>query len=366
MPSWSGVFGVDQASVQLTFSSYIVSYGLAQVVYGPLSDRYGRRQLMLFGLAVAVVGSVAAALASSLVTLTMARFVQGVGAAAGMVLGRAMVQDYFSGSDRARVMAYIGMAMGICAPLATVIGGQLHVRIGWRANFFLISTLAIILFITTWRTLPRDQRENVGQTHWLREMLNAYAHLARVPEFLAYVGILALSTGSFYIYLAGAPSVLANYGVGPASVGFFIMVLPLSYIVGSFLTSRLIKHTSESRLMLVGQCLGIAGVSLVFLLALAQVQSPFAVAAPLILLGIGQGLLMPSTLAGTVSVVPALAGAAVGIAGLAQQLAGAVGGYVIGIFAHNGALMMGALMSMFMIGALGSQLILRHLQRRAK
>lgn len=363
MPEWEGVFGVSQASVQLTFSAYVVAFGVAQVIYGPLSDRYGRRNLLLFGFALAAAGSLAAAAASGLTALTLARFVQGTGAAAGMVLGRAMVQDYFSGAERSRVMAYIGMAMGLCAPIATVFGGQVHVHFGWRANFVVIALLAAVFFLATIYVLPADSRTNAIRAHWLREMIDAYSSLARVPEFLAYVAILSLSTGSFYIYIAGAPSVFAHYGVGPGRVGFFIMFVPLSYIAGSFLTSRLIRRFADAELMLAGHCVSLTGLTILFVLAVIDVPSPFAVAGPLILLGIGQGLLMPSTLAGTVSVVPALAGAAAGAAGLAQQLCGAFGGYVIGLFEHNGAVKLGVVMLTFMLSAFAAQLYLRRMRR---
>lgn len=364
MPEWAQLFNVAQASVQLTFSMFVVAFGVTQVVYGPLSDRYGRRRLLLFGFGLAAVGSLAGAMASDLTALTIARLVQGAGAGAGMVLGRAMVQDFFSGADRSRAMAYVGMAMGLCAPIATVVGGQLHVHFGWRANFVLIALLAGVLMISIWRVIPADTVTRTGQAHWLREMLDAYAQLMRVPAYLAYVAILALSTASFYIYLAGAPSVLVNYGVGPAEVGFFIMFVPISYIVGSFLTSRLVKYFADPGLMLVGQCISLAGIVILLILALIGVPSPFAVAGPLILLGLGQGLLMPPTLVGTVSVVPALAGAAAGAAGLAQQLCGAFGGYAIGLFDHRGAVKLAVLMLLFMGAAFASQLLLRRLHAR--
>lgn len=366
MPSWRGVFNASQASVQLSFSSFVLAFGVAQVIYGPLSDNYGRRRLLMFGFVLAALGSVAAAFASTLPALTVARFIQGAGAGAGMVLGRALVQDNFTGADKARVMAYIGMAMGMCAPVATVVGGQLHVYFGWRANFVLSAVLACVLLLTTWSGLPPDAHSSATRSHWFRDMMNAYGQLLRVPTFIAYSGIVALSTGTFYLYLAGAPSVLANYGVGPSAVGFFIMFVPVSYIAGNFLTSRLVKRFGESNLMFVGQCLGITGITLVLALALWGVRTPFAVAGPLLILGLGQGLLMPSALAGTVSVIPAVAGAAAGVAGLAQQLSGAFGGYAIGFFKHDSAVDLAVLMLLFMVAAFASQLWLRRLQSKAR
>jgi len=142
MQEWSAIFGSSQAAVQLTFSGYVVAYGVLQLVYGPLSDRWGRKRVLLLGLAVGCAGSVAAALAPDLNTLVAARVLQGAGCAAGMVVGRALVQDLFLGPQRTRVLAYAGMAMGLVPPIATVLGGQLHVSLGWRANFVLIALLA--------------------------------------------------------------------------------------------------------------------------------------------------------------------------------------------------------------------------------
>jgi len=132
MQEWGALFGTDQASVQLTFSAYVITYGSLQLVYGPLSDRYGRKGVLMVGLSLACAGSLLAALAPSLQVLTLARGVQGAGSAAGMVIGRSMVQDLFHGPARTRVMAYIGMALGLCPPLATLLGGKF--MCGWAGK----------------------------------------------------------------------------------------------------------------------------------------------------------------------------------------------------------------------------------------
>jgi len=362
MQEWGADFGASQASVQLTFSGYVAAYGLLQLLYGPLSDRMGRKKILLFGLALAFVGSVAAALAGDLLTLTLARVVQGAGSAAGMVVGRAMVQDLFAGPQRTRVMAYVGMAMGLCPPAATIIGGQLHVLWGWQANFVLTAAMAAGLFVAAWRGLPGAVPSSAVQPHWLGAMLASYARLAREPAFLLYVAILAMATATFYTFLGGAPIVLGSYGVGPEGVGFHIMCIPLSYIVGNYLTSRLAHRMGEERIMLVGQAATLGGLVLVIALALAGVNTPLALSLPLILLGIGHGLLMPPTLAGTVGVVPALAGSAAAVAGLMQQLTGAAGGYAVGLFTHHGALNLGWLMLGFALCAAVAQVALRRLE----
>ena len=344
MQEWGAIFERDQAAVQLTFSGFVVAYGVLQLVYGPVSDRLGRKRVLLFGLALACVGSVLAALAGSLSMLVGARVLQGAGCAAGMVVGRAMVQDLFEGPERTRVMAYVGMAMGFCPPLATVVGGQLHVRLGWQANFVLMALMSVGLWVAAWRGLPEHQRAAAVPAHWLSAMLASYRRLGQEPAFIAFVVILSSTTASFYAFLAGAPIVLGSYGVGPAGVGFYIMVGPLSYIVGNFLTTYLVHRWHERRIMRVGQALTVTGISTMVGLSLAGWHTPLAFALPMVMLGLGNGLLVPPALAGTVGLVPALAGAAAAVAGLMQQLMGAVGGFMVGLFSHDDAVHLGLLM----------------------
>lgn len=364
MPSWAGLFDVQQASVQLTFSAFVVAYGGAQIFYGPLSDRHGRRRLLLVGFGLAALGSLACALATSLPWLIAARALQGMGAAAGMVIGRAMVQDFFSGADKPRMMAYTGMVLGLCPPTATLLGGQMHVHFGWRANFMVLTVVALILLAAAWKVLPRDERKPSVHDHWLAEMFAAYRALARMPVFLCYGVILSMCTGSFYVFLAGTPLVLASYGVGPARVGLFIMAVPLSYIAGNFVVSRLLHSSTEARLALTGQCAACAGPLLALVLAFADVRSPYALALPMTLLGFGHGLLMPSTLSGTISVIPALAGSAVAATGLGQQMFGAVGGWAVGLVPHDDARYMAAMMLAFMSLALVMQIVVMRLKLR--
>jgi len=359
MQEWGTLFNTRQADVQLTFSGYVVAYGALQLVYGPLSDRHGRKPILMLGLVVAGLASVMAALATDIATLTAARVLQGAGSAASMVVSRSMVQDLFTGAQRTRVMAYIGMALGMCPPLATLIGGQIHVRYGWQTNFVLLAVLAAVLLVAAWLGLPRVAKPAPAPGHWLRTMLSAYARLLREPRFLLYVAILAATTATFYAFLAGAPIVLKGYGIGPDGIGWFIMAVPVSYILGNFMTSRLIQQAGESRVMAWGQALTLGGLVVMLALGLGGVQTALAVALPLLLLGFGHGLLNPPALAGTVGVLPALAGSAAAVAGLMQQLTGAAGGYLVGLVPHHGAVNLGWMMLAFALTGATAQFFLR-------
>lgn len=364
LPDWAVRFGASQASAQLTFSAYVAAYGGLQLVYGPLSDRLGRKPVLLFGLVLAFAGSLLAAFAPDLAVLTLARGLQGAGSAAGMVVGRALVQDHFHGHERTRMMAYIGMTLGLCPPLASLLGGQVHERLGWQVNFLLMAALAVLAFIAAWRGLPAKQPAPHQQAHWLRALLDAYTRLAREPAFLLYVLVLSMTTATFYAFLAGAPIVLARYGVGPGEVGWYIMAIPFPYVLGNLLTSRLVHRWGDRTVMGLGQAAVLAGLGLMLALAFAGLRTPLAFALPLVLLGVGHGLLMPSALSGSVGLIPALAGAAAAVAGMLQQLTGAFSGYAVGLLTHEGPVNLGLLMlGLTLTGLLAQGVLFRFVLR---
>jgi DHA1 family bicyclomycin/chloramphenicol resistance-like MFS transporter len=365
MQDWPAIFGAGQAGVQLVFSGYVAAYGGMQLVYGAVSDRVGRKPVLLTGLALACVGSALAAVAPTLPMLVAARVLQGAGAAAGMVIGRALVQDLFTGRERTRVMALVGMTMGLVPPLAMVIGGQLHVRLGWQANFALAAAVGVALFVAAWRGLP-DTRPPRSEGEGWGTLVTGYARLLRMPAFLLYVVMLASTTSTFYTFLGGAPLVLKGYGVTPEQIGWYVMSIPVAYMFGNILTTRLIQRRGDRSIMAIGQALTVAGLLGVLVLGLGGWHTALALALPLMLLGIGHGLLAPPTLTGTVGLVPALAGSAAAVAGLMQQLTGAFGGFVVGLMPHQGPVNLGLVMLAFTAcGVLAQVLLFGGLLRRA-
>jgi MFS transporter, DHA1 family, multidrug resistance protein len=224
----------------------------------------------------------------------------------------------------------------------------------------LIAVLSVVLLLAAWQGLPDHRKPDTGQPHWLRAMAASYARLAHEPAFILYAVILSTTTAAFYAFLAGAPIVLRSYGVGPDGIGYYIMFIPVSFIAGNYLTTHLAHRMGERPIMALGQISTASGLVLMLALGLAGLNTPLAFALPLILFGIGHGLLMPPALAGTVGLIPALAGSAAAGAGLTQQLMGAVGGYAVGLFTHEGAVNLGWLM----LGFTGCAVIAQRLLHR--
>jgi len=363
MQEWSALLDATQAQVQLTFSGYVFAYGGFQLIHGPLSDRIGRKPVLQGGLVMAIAGTALAIAAPDVHTLIAARVLQGAGTAAGMVVSRALIQDLFDGAQRTRMMALVGMTMGLCPPLATLLGGQLHVHLGWQSNFVLILVLAVLLLVAAWRVLPTTARAPRSDEPWLSPLVSGYGRLLRERVFLLYVLGVATATATLYTFMAGAPIVLGSYGVKPQHLGWYIMAVPTPYILGNLLAARLVNRLGDRRLMALGHGITLVGLSLMLLLALAGVNSPLALVLPLTLMGAGHGLLMPPSLSGVVSVLPALAGSAAAIAGLLQQFVGALGGYVVGLVSHDDAVNLAWLM--LVLGLLGA-LSLLGLPRRTR
>ncbi len=331
MQDWAALFDASPGSVQWTLGGYVGAFGVGQIVCGALSDRLGRKAVLLGGLAVVVVGSALAAAASELWLLTLARAAQGVGCAAGAVGGRAAVQDLFVGRARTRMMAAIGMTMGVGPPLGILLGGQLHAHAGWRAGFVLVAVLASALWLATWLGLPR-QRPIAAQTPFgLRAMWRGYMQLLRLPVFSWHVAVLAMTTAAFYSFLGGGPLTLLGMGVSVERLGLYMMYPSAGFIVGNIMTQQWLRRGVDERaLMRRGQSMAVLAPAVILLLASLDVHSPLALALPMLLLGVGHGLLIPPTLTVTVGVVPLLAGSAAALAGLLQQLAGAMGSVAVG------------------------------------
>lgn len=361
MQEWKELLNTSQASVQLSFSAFIVAFAVGLLVWGPLSDQYGRRRMLAGGAVIAGLASIAAALATGIEMLTLARIVQGIGASAGGVVARAMVQDQFDGSERTRVMAYIGAAMGLSPVVSSLLGGYIHVTLGWQANFYLIAGLSVLLMFLI-RALPGRRLDHQLGPATIWGVVGGFGQLIRDRRFRACTLLSAGAFGAFLTFMAGSPVVLGGFGVGPEHVGLYIMAAPLCYIVGNLMTTRLVGRFSESQLMSIGYGLSMMSLALVVLTQVIYMPTALAFVLPMTLFGLGNGLTVPTSLVGTVGAIPALAGSAAALAGLTQQLSGALGSFLVGLVPHQGAINLIVIMTVLAMPGLYSLTLLRRMK----
>lgn len=319
LPAIAETFGATYTVASLALGAYLALTGLAQLVIGPLSDRYGRRPVLLASMSVFAVASLGAALAQDMNTFLAFRMGQSV-AAAGSILSMAMVRDTHDERGAARTLATIAMVMALAPLLGPMLGGVLDTVAGWRAIFWFYAALAAALVVlVALRVGETRPPEAPGSTREpIRELL-------RDPRFWAPALTTATSRTGFYIFIAGAPLVATRtYGVSSAVVGVYIGSITAGFIAGAALARRLALELAPERLMIAGRLVAAAGPTLA-LLALAVTPLPSLLYfAATICVGLGNGLTIPASNAATLSARPNRAGSAAGIEGALTVGLGAI------------------------------------------
>jgi DHA1 family bicyclomycin/chloramphenicol resistance-like MFS transporter len=368
LPAIQAEFGVATSTAQFIVSLSILCVALSTLVYGPLSDRHGRRPVLLAGLALFVFGSVVCVFAQSIGLLIAARVVQAVGGAAGLVLTRAIVRDMFDREATARVLAYLMMAMVVAPMLSPLIGGFLTDTVSWRAIFVFTAAAGAVVLLAVVLRLP-ETRATAAAGASLAAMLRGFAALLRSPVFCAYAAQSAVLMSMFYVFTATTPYLMVFVFKRPATeYGLYFMLLSVGYIIGSFVSTRLTPRIGIDRTILLGSAFCVAGGTGVFALAVAGIWGPLALFLPLALSTMANGLAQPNLQAVAVSINPALAGSASGLLTFAQMGLAAASTQFVGTLDHDSPVPLGAtliVMSTIGLVAFGGTLRFRQLRRAA-
>ena len=327
LPRIGTSFGVSYAVVQLLLSLYLAALALAQLVIGTLSDRFGRRPVLLAGLALFLLGSLACALARDFTVLLLGRMVQAVGGCAGLVLSRAMVRDLFERERAASMIGYVTMGMAVVPMVAPAVGGFLDEGFGWRSSFWLLVGVGALMLALVALRLGETRRAG-GEPGGLLRGLPAL--LGSLP-FWAYALTAAFASAMFFAFIAGGPYVMAEIlGRGPSEYGLWAMAVSGGYILGNFFSGRYAMRFGVRRMIRMGNALCLAAVALMFLLLGVGLHHPATLFGPMFVVAMGNGVSLPSAIAGAVSVRPDLAGAAAGLAGTLQVGMGALVASAVG------------------------------------
>jgi len=330
MPEIMRGLGTDHAMIQLVLSAYLFSTAAAQLTLGTLSDRFGRRPVLIGGLILFIIASAICTVADSIVVLIGARILQGGGGCVGIVLGRAVIRDRYDRDRAASMLGYVTMGFALAPMVGPVIGGLLNDNVGWRSIFALQTALGIVVAITSYVFLPEthDPAKTAGDRPTLR---HSFVTLARIPAFWAYALTCAFGTAVFFSFLGGTPFVATDMlGMTGTEYGLYFVLVPGGFLIGNFLTARYSQRVGIHLMVVAGSLIALVAVLGMAAVFAAGWYHPLALFVPMYAIGFANGLTLANALAGAVSVRPDLAGAASGLAGSMQIGFGAIATVVIG------------------------------------
>ncbi|AUH33993.1 multidrug effflux MFS transporter [Paracoccus tegillarcae] len=334
LPSMALDFGVDYALMQISVSGYIAASAILQLLAGPLSDRFGRRPVMLGGIAIFILATIGTLLATTAAVFLTFRMLQAV-ITVGMLIPRAAIRDMYSGDRAASMIGYVTMGMAVVPMIAPMIGGVLDETVGWRANFALMGLLGLGVFVWAWR----DMGETVSEGGVpMRQQIANYPLVLRSIRFWGYCLTATLTSGTFFAYLGGAPFVGQRvFGLSSAEVGYYFAAPSIGYLLGNFLTARFSSRVGLIRLILVGALICFVVLASALAADLAGARQPLLFFGAIAFMGLGNGLVLPSANAGMMSVRPELAGTASGLGGAMAIAGGAALSALAGSLLKEGA-----------------------------
>lgn len=332
LPAMTEWFATDYRLMQLSVSLYLGVSAALQIVIGPVSDRFGRRSVLLWSFALFLVATAGTLLAGDVTTFLAFRMMQAV-IAAGMVLSRAVIRDMVPAEQAASMIGYVTMGMAFVPMVGPMIGGALDEAFGWQANFALLFLLGLGILWMIWADLGETA---AGHRARFADQARQYPELLASPRFWGYCLAAAFASGAFYAYLGGAPYVGSEvFHLPPGRLGLYLGAPALGYAAGNFLAGRYSAHYGIDRMILAGTLLTTAGMAILALLSLAGLAGANVFFGLIVTVGFGNGMALPGANAGMLSVRPGLAGTASGLGGAIMIGGGAAisaaAGWVLGL-----------------------------------
>lgn len=333
LPAIAAALAADPGWVKATMTVYLATFGVAQLVLGPLSDRIGRRPVMIHGLALYVAASAACAMAPTIEWLLAGRVVQAIGGCACMAISRAIVRDRYDQVDAQRVMATMGMVMAISPALGPMIGGQLQLHFGWRSNFVALALVGAVIWVWVQRGMGESNARLDPTATDPRRLLRNTVALISHRGFMGNMIVIGCCFAGLFGFVTALPFVMLDvFSIPPHVVAVLFIFTVAGFFCGSTLARVFARRAASETLVEAGALLALAGGVLALGLEIAGIRSVAAILAPLVLFMAGFGLMVPSAMAAGMQPFPHIAGTASALLGCSQMAMAALGTIVVAVF----------------------------------
>lgn len=348
------------AVMQLTVTTYFLGLAAGQLVWGPLSDRYGRKPVLLAGLALALIASAVCAAAASTAALVLARLAQGFGMSAGPVMARTIVRDLHGHEQAARLLARMTIVFSVIPIAAPLAGGLMLALGGWRAVFWLLGGAAALLLLAVALRLAESVPAERASAH-PAQIARSFAAIAAEPRFLAPFGAMLCAQVGIFAFVSNSAFTLVNgLGVAPGAFAVLFAVVMVGQIAGAWLSSRLVMRAGMARLLRAGTFLAFASGLAAALLAWAGATHPASVVLPFMLFLFASALIIPNATALALQPFARTAGTAASLMGATQFAIGALVSSALGALFDGTPRPMATLAA---LGGLGALLVERRFLR---
>lgn len=353
LPSIARAFQVSNGDAQLTLSAYLVGLAAGLPFYGPLSDRKGRKNVILFGLVLFGVANVLASLAPDLNTLIAARILQGFSVAATQVVARSIVRDIFEGRRAAQELARMGAIMAIVPALAPVLGAVLEISFGWRSSFIACALLIATLAIVSKQKLPETLPKPLDEPFSLMAILRTFRALILDRRFTPFAALNGVTYCGLFAFISASSFVFQlQFGLDAVQFAFVFLTVVCGFIIGGFVSQRLALRYSGRNLLVVGGCLQAFGGLSMLLMTWGFTPSTLGIMLPMLVYTMGQGFTFPQSMAGAMMPFPERAGSASSLLSIVQMSSASIAGAIVGRLIDNGPMVLAIAVALCGVGAL--------------
>ena len=321
-------FNLTSDMVQLTLTAFIIAAGIGQLVFGFLSDRYGRRPILLTGSFLFVASSITSVFSPNILFLLIMRVVQGLGAAACMSMARVIINDSFNKTEAAEKLSLITAIMVVFPLISLILGGFIAQTLGWVGTMYIFFIFGLIILTGSVYNISETKIEKLNNLNFLK-ITNSFLVVLKNTKFLTFTLIGAIQTGIFFSSFGFMPYEFARLGVSPLEFGFWLSFTGIGYFLGNILNRNYASKFGIEALIILGCCFSFLSYLTILVLNLNNFTHPLYISIPIIIFGLGNGFTVANCIIGGVSTTGANSGTATGIAGALQMSSGGVIGSII-------------------------------------